>query len=93
MGSSPVAGARTEPTAVWALVCAIGSWILIPVVLAVVALVLAGAAERSIAESGGWRSGSGLVTAARVVAWVHLVTAVLAVVFVLALLAGLAVGS
>jgi len=79
--------------AAWALACAVGSWFLLPVVLAVVALVLAGAADRSIAESGGWRTGAGLVTAARVVAWVHLVTVVLAVVFVVALLVGLAVGS
>ncbi|MDH4353006.1 MAG: hypothetical protein OEW41_03385, partial [Actinomycetota bacterium] len=89
----PAPAPRTEAMAAWALACAVGSWFLLPVVLAVVALVLAGAADRSIAESGGWRTGAGLVTAARVVAWVHLVTVVLAVVFVVALLVGLAVGS
>ena len=82
----------TDPTAVWALVCAIGSWLL-PVVLAVVALVLASTADRSIAASGGQRTGSGLVTASRVLAWVNLVGALLVGVFVAALLVGLAVGS
>ena len=76
-----------------ALVCAIGSWVLLPVVLAVVALALASTADRSIAESQGWRTGSGLVTAARVLAWVNLVAWLLVVVFVAALLVGLAVGS
>jgi hypothetical protein len=90
---TPAAVPRTDQTAVWALACAVGSWVLLPVVLAVVALVLAGAAERAIAESAGWRTGSGLVTAARVVAWVHLVTVALALVFVAAVLVGLAVGS
>jgi hypothetical protein len=63
------------------------------VVLAVVALVLARAADRGITDSGGSRTGRGLVTAARVVAWVHLVAVVLAAVFGAALLVGLAVGS
>jgi hypothetical protein len=83
----------TDPSALWALLCGIGSWLLLPVVLAVVALALASAADRSITQSHGWRTGSGLVTAARVLAWVNLVAALLVGVFVAAVLVGLAVGS
>jgi len=81
--------APSEPLAIWALVCAIGSWVLLPVVLAIVALVLASQAKRTIAASGGATSGEGLVTAARVIAWVHLALVVLAVIFVIAFAVGL----
>ena len=89
-GQQPSA-ASTEPLAIVALICAIGSWVLVPVVLAIVALVLAHQAERSIAASGGWREGKSMVSAARVVAWIHLAFVGLAILFVVALLIGLAV--
>jgi hypothetical protein len=66
-------------------VCAIGAFVLFPVVPAVVALVLAGRAHRSIAASAGRTGGAGLVTAARVLAWINL--ALFGVVVVVGLLA------
>jgi hypothetical protein len=65
------------------LVCAIGSWFLLPVILALVALLLGGRAERSIAADPS-ASGMGLVTAARWVAWVNLVLVAMVIAFVAA---------
>ncbi|MEO8329405.1 MAG: DUF4190 domain-containing protein [Candidatus Nanopelagicales bacterium] len=83
----------TEPLAIWALLCAIGAWVLLPVVLAIVALVLAHNAEKEITRADGWKQGKGMVTAARLIAWIHLVLAALAIVFVVTFLIGLAIGS
>jgi hypothetical protein len=58
--------------AVGALICAIGAYVVCPVVLAVVALVLAQNARNHIDAAGGRLTGTGLVTAARVIAWLHL---------------------
>lgn len=82
----------TEPLAIWALLCAIGSWVLFPVVLAIVALVLARQADQSIVAAAGWKQGKGLITAARVIAWIHLVLVALVVLFVIAFFVGLAIG-
>ena len=71
---------QTESKAVIALVCAIGAFVVLPVVPAIAALFLASSARRDIESSGGRLTGEGLVTAAKVIAWVHLVLAVLAVV-------------
>ena len=79
----PVAVApRTDGSAVAALLCAIGSWILVPVVLAVMALVLARKADRAIDAHPTELSGRGLVTGARWIAWTHLVVAAMVVAFV-----------
>ncbi|MGH8867976.1 MAG: DUF4190 domain-containing protein [Actinomycetes bacterium] len=77
---------ETEQNAVWALVCAIGSWFVVPFVLAIVALVLAANANRAIAASAGYKDGQGMVQAARIIAWANLVL------FGLLLLAGLVAG-
>jgi hypothetical protein len=54
------------------------------VVAAIVALVLASSANREIRESGGWVTGDGLVTAAKILAWIHLALFVMALlVFIL----------
>ena len=58
-------------------------------VLAIVALVLASQAKRAIQASGGATSGEGLVTAAQVIAWVHLALAVLFVIFIAAFVIGI----
>jgi hypothetical protein len=76
-----------------ALVLALLSWVLCPVVLAVAGLVLARSAEREIAASNGWVGGGGLVTATRWVAWINIVLAVVAVVVALLFLIGAAVTS
>jgi hypothetical protein len=73
----PVPGAysppRTEGTAVAALVLSIVSWVLCPIIAAVVALVLAHVAGNKIDASGGRLSGNGLVKAAQIIAWIHIV--------------------
>jgi hypothetical protein len=82
-GQPPQGG--TDTTAVLALVLAIVSYLVCPVISAIVALVLASQASRKIQESGGRLEGKGLVTAARVLSWLNLALAlvggVLAVVF------------
>ena len=70
-----------------------GSWFLCPIVLAIVALVLAKSADDTIAAAGGALGGGGLVTAARVIAWIHLALVGLAVAFGLAVLVGVLVGA
>lgn len=77
---SPTAPASTDAKAIIALVCAIGSFVLFPVIPAIIALVLAGQSKRDIEASGGRLTGAGLVTAAKVISWVNLVLAVLVVV-------------
>jgi len=55
-----------------ALVCSIASYVVCPVILAVVALGLAYQSAARIEASGGTLGGAGMVTAAKVVAWIHL---------------------
>lgn len=63
---------QTESRAIVALVLAICSFLVFPVVPAVVALVLARGAQDEIDASGGRLTGTGLVTAARVLSWINL---------------------
>ena len=70
---------QTSGTAIAALVLAICSFVVFPVVPAIIALVLARSASDDIDSSGGRVSGSGLVTAARIVAWINLGLSVLVV--------------
>jgi len=79
---------QTEGTAIAALVLAIASFVICPVVPAIVALVLAQSAKRNIEAARGQRSGHGLVTAARIIAWINIGLAVL-VVFLIVLIATL----
>ena len=74
----------TAGTAVLALVCSVLSWTLLPVILAVAALVLARTAEGEINASGGARTGMGLVTASRWIAWINLLLAAMIVAFIAA---------
>lgn len=48
-------------------------------VLAIVALVFAGKAKTAIHASNGWLDGAGMVTAAKVIAWVNIVVSILGV--------------
>lgn len=87
------AGPQTSSNAVVALILAIVSWAVCPIIPAIVALVLASSAAKEIAASGGRIQGSGLVTAARIVSWINIgvwaaVLVVGAFFFVLAIVAG-----
>ena len=63
---------RTSSNAVVAVVLAICSFLICPVVPAIVALFLASAAGREIAASGGWVTGEGLVRGARIASWINI---------------------
>lgn len=63
---------QTDGTAIAALVVAICSFVVFPFIPAVIALVLASSARRDIDASGGRLGGEGLVTAARIVAWINI---------------------
>jgi hypothetical protein len=63
---------ETESGAIIALVLAIASFVVCPVVPAVVALVIANNADSAIAASGGRKTGEGLTKAARIVSWVNI---------------------
>ncbi len=92
-GAQPYGGPVMQQTSSQALVVlclAIGSFVVLPLVLAIVALALAPGARDEIAASGGRLGGEGLVTAAKVLSWINIglcVAGVLAVAAVLGLFA------
>ena len=62
----------TEGNAMAALIVAIGSFVVCPGIAAIIALVLAGSAKRSILRSDGAREGLGIVVAAQIIAWANI---------------------
>ena len=62
----------TSTSAIIGLVLAIGSWFLCPVILAIVALVLARSSTAEIEESAGRVGGAGLNTATRIISWINI---------------------
>lgn len=62
----------TEGNAMAALIVAIASFVVCPGIAAIIALVLAGSAKRSILRSGDTREGLGIVLAARIIAWANI---------------------
>lgn len=62
----------TSTNAIVGLVLAVLSWVLCPIVPAIVALVLARQSDREIQASGGTVGGTGLNTATRVVSWINI---------------------
>ena len=88
----PAAYLPTSTNAIIALVLSIASWVICPIVPAVVALVLAQSASREIRR--GAATGAGLVTASRVVSWLNIgLFGLLLVIFGLVLLVSLIAGS
>jgi hypothetical protein len=75
-----------------ALVCAILSWFVGPIVLAIVALFLARSAEKAIAAAPSELTGQGLVSGARWVAWIHLVLVAMVIAFLAAFTIALSIG-
>jgi hypothetical protein len=74
---------ETESQAVVALVLAIASFAVCPIIPAVVALVLANNADASIQASGGRKTGEGLTKAARIISWINIGLCVGVLVFVI----------
>lgn len=88
----------TSTSAIVGLVLAVASWILCPIVLAIVALVLAKKSGDEIAASQGRVGGEGLNTATKVVAWVNIglygaIVVIFGAIFLVALVLGAASGS
>ncbi len=91
--AAPAATGQTSSNAIVALILAVISWAVCPIIPAIVALVLASNAAKEIASSGGRVQGQGLVTAARIVSWVNIgVWAALLVIGAFFLLLALVVG-
>ena len=85
-----VVGPQTSSNGVVAFVLSIASWVVCPLVLAIVALVIASKADHEVRASNGALTGGGLITAAKIIAWVNIgVAAAGAVIFVLIALFGL----
>src|SRR6266704_634025 len=79
---------RTSGTAIAALMVAIGSYFVCPLIGAIIALVLAASAARELDHSPGQLTGHGLVTAARWLAAIHFAIVGLVTGAVLILMAG-----
>lgn len=62
----------TSSNAIVAIILAITSWLVCPIVPAIVALVFAARADREVRASGGTIQGGGLSTAAKVVSWINI---------------------
>jgi hypothetical protein len=71
-------------------VLAIASFVVCPLVPAIVALVLAHTSQQKIDASGGRLTGEGLNTAARIIAWIHI--GLIALVVVIIVIVGIAGG-
>lgn len=78
-GYGGYAAPQTETKSVIALVLAIGSFVVCPLVPAIIALVLASSSKREIESSGGRLTGLGLVKAARIISWINIVLCLLGV--------------
>jgi hypothetical protein len=85
--------AHTSNNAVVAIILAVISWVICPIIPAIVALIFANMAAKEIAASGGRVEGQGLVTASRWVSWINIglwaaVIVITGFVFMLLLIAG-----
>jgi preprotein translocase subunit SecG len=80
MGYSGQSAPQTDSKAIVGLVLAIGSWVMCPVVLSIIALILASQSKREIAASGGRLSGQGLNTATKVISWLNIVVSILVII-------------
>jgi hypothetical protein len=77
----------TDSKAITALVLAIVSFALCPIIPAIVALVLVSQSNRAIAASGGRLGGTGMNTASKVISWINIVVYGIGVVVVIGVLA------
>ena len=84
---------RTEGNAVAALVLAICSFVVCPLIPAVIALFLASSATRNIEASNGALDGASLVSAAKIIAWINIGLCLVGIAAVILLIVVAAVGS
>ena len=76
--------APTSSNAIVALVLSIVSWVVCPVIFAIVALVFASKADKEIASSSGRIGGGSLATASKILSWINI--GVFAALFVVGIL-------
>jgi hypothetical protein len=81
-------GKETHPQAIYAIVAAVAAWFTCPVVGALISLSFCRDARLDIEASGGEYGGEGLLTAARVLSWVHLAALVPTALFLAVSFAG-----
>ena len=74
---APGATPPTSTNAIVGLVLAILSWVLCPLIAAIVALVLARSSDKEIKASGGTLGGAGLNTATRIIAWINIAASII----------------
>jgi hypothetical protein len=79
----------TSTTAVVSLIFGILSWVLLPVIGAIVAVVCGHLARAEIRKSGGALDGDGLAVAGLVLGWTHLALMVLAVLVAILVFGGI----
>ena len=75
---APVPGPTTSTNAIIGLVLAIVSWVICPIIAAIVALVLARSSGKEIKASQGRVGGAGLNTATRIIAWLNIGVSIVA---------------
>lgn len=84
---------QASSNAIVALVLAIASWFVLPVIAAIVALILASKATNEIRASNGWLTGEGMALAAKILSWINIaVWTVVVLVFVAIVIAAIAAG-
>ncbi|MDP4675593.1 MAG: DUF4190 domain-containing protein [Candidatus Nanopelagicales bacterium] len=66
------AARQTSTSAIVGFVLSIASWVICPVIPAIVALVLANKAEREVAASSDRLTDSGLVLPTKIIAWINI---------------------
>jgi len=79
-----IASQPTSSNSIVVLVLSIVSWVVCPVIFAIVALVFASKADKEIAASGGRIGGGSLVLASKILSWINI--GVFAALFVLGIL-------
>jgi hypothetical protein len=67
-----IASQPTSSNSIVALVLSIVSWVVCPVIFAIVALVFASKADKEIAASGGRIGGGSLVLASKILSWINI---------------------
>ena len=75
---------QNSQDAVIALVASLLSFVICPIIPAIVALVFANRATKAIAASGGALGGQSMVTAAKIISWLHLALVVVGLVVLIA---------
>jgi uncharacterized membrane protein len=83
---APASAGETSGKAIASLVLGIGGFVIFPVVLSILAIVFGRSARREIAERPGL-GGAGLATAGIVLGWIGVALTVIAVLFVVLLVA------